>query len=358
MKLASEIQTLFPELTISENQLLSEFTTFRLGGPCPLFIDNPSADQLPALIKALNEKDVPFLVIGQGSNLVISDKGLHCAVIRFCSATPKIKTWCGSSEETHPGLRPPLQRRETLGIPSDGGVPERRGGSLNLSQNNNMRSKSNVVTVSGNTLLEDLSRITVEKNIGDLSYCTGIPGTVGGGIAGNAGAFGRQIGDHLVSAEIIDLNGDVQTVTRDQLGFAYRHSILKETGEIVLSATFELPIEDPAILKAERERILEFRAEHHPDWHILPCAGSVFRNIEATSAAERRQAAGHFLEESGAQTMQVGGANIFEKHANIIIGGDSCTAQNVWDISEQMVAAVHQKFDLELIREVRFLGKF
>ena len=310
MKLASEIQTLFPELTICGNKLLSELTTFRLGGPCPLFIDNPSTDQLPSLIKALNKKKVPFLVIGQGSNLVISDEGLHCAVIRFCSETPGIKT------------------------------------------------EGNRVTVSGGTLLEDLSRITVEENIGDLSYCTGIPGTVGGGIAGNAGAFGRQIGDHLVSAKIIDLDGDVQPVTHDQLKFAYRHSLLKETGEIVLSATFELPPKDPAILKAERERILKFRTEHHPDWHILPCAGSVFRNIEATSAAERRKAAGWFLEEADAHKMQVGGANIFEKHANIIIGGDGCTAQNVWDISEQMVAAVQQKFNLTLTREVRFLGQF
>ena len=310
MECAPEIQTLFPELTIRENAALSEATTFRLGGPCPLFIDNPSADPLPALIKALNEKEMPFLVIGQGSNLVISDNGLDCAIIRFCSDTPDIKI--------------------------DG----------------------NRITVSGDTLLENFARITVEQNLGDLSYCTGIPGTVGGGLAGNAGAFGRQIGDHLVSAEILDLDGDVQTVTRDELEFAYRHSKLKETGEIVLSAVFELPTEDPAILKAERERILEFRREHHPDWHATPCAGSVFRNVEASSAAERRKAAGYFLEEAGARTMKVGGARLYDKHANIIIGGDGCTAQDVWQLSEQMKAAVQQKFDLELIREVRFLGNF
>ncbi len=310
MKLASEIQTLFPELTIRENVALSEATTFRLGGPCPLFIDNPAADQLPALIKALNQKEMPFLVIGQGSNLVISDNGLDCVVIRFCSDTPDIKT--------------------------DGSR----------------------ITVSGSTLLDDFARITVEQATGDLSYCTGIPGTVGGGIAGNAGAFGRQIGDHLVSAEIINLDGDVQTVTRDDLEFAYRHSKLKETGEIVLSATFELPPEDPAILRTERERILEFRREHHPDWHETPCAGSVFRNVEASSAAERRKAAGWFLEEAGAKNMTVGGARLYEKHANIIIGGETCTAQDVWQLSEQMKAAVQKKFDLELTREVRFLGSF
>lgn len=310
MELASEIQTLFPGLPVRKNQLLGEFTTFRLGGPCPLLIDNPSAALLPALIRFLDKNEIPFLVIGQGSNLVISDKGLDCVIIRFCSDTPAIQL--------------------------DGSR----------------------ITVSGNTLLEDFARITVEQNLGDLSYCTGIPGTVGGGIAGNAGAFGRQIGDHLVSAEIIDLDGDVQIVTHSQLEFAYRHSKLKETGEIVLAATFELPAKDPAFLKTERERILEFRREHHPDWHTTPCAGSVFRNIEASSAAERRKAAGHFLEEAGAKNMTVGGAHLFEKHANIIIGGDDCNAQDVWNLSEQMKAAVKEKFGLDLIREVRFLGKF
>lgn len=318
MKLASEIQTLFPELTISENMSLAKCTTFRLGGPCPLFIDNPSADQLPALVQKLNEQKMPFLVIGQGSNLVVSDNGLNCAVIRFCSDTPKIK--------------------------ADG----------------------NRVTVSGDTLLDDLALFTIENSIGDLTFCSGIPGTVGGGIAGNAGAFGRQMGDHLVSAEILGLDGAVRTVAPSELEFAYRNSRLKETGEIVLSATFELPMlacpegtrRGKKEMQAERERIMEFRKEHHPDWHTTPCAGSVFRNIEATSAAERRQAAGYFLDEAGARNMRVGGAHLFEKHANIIVGGDECTAQNVWDLSEQMIRAVQQKFDITLTREVRFLGNF
>lgn len=310
MKLASEIRTLFPKLTIRENQPLSECTTFRLGGPCPLRIDNPPVDQLPALVQILNEKKMPFLVIGQGSNLVISDQGLDCAIIRFCSDTPDIKI------------------------------------------------DDSCVTASGDTLLDELARFTVENATGDLAYCSGIPGTVGGGIAGNAGAFGRQIGDHLTSVKLLELNGTVRTVARKELEFTYRHSILKETGEIVLSATFELPPEDATLLRAERERILEFRKEHHPDWRTTPCAGSVFRNIEASSAAERRKAAGYFLEEAGAKNMTVGGAHLFGKHANIIIGGEDCTAQNVWDLTEQMIAAVQQKFNIELTREVRFLGNF
>ena len=353
MNRASEIQTLFPKLCVNENQPLSECTTFRLGGPCPLLIDNPSADQLPTLIQKLNEQKMPFLVIGQGSNLIISDHGLDCAVIRFCSETPNIQAaYRNSNSATHPGLRPPLQRRGTCEIPSIGGVPERRGGSLGSSKT------SRFIKVSGDTLLDSLALFTIENETGDLSFCSGIPGTVGGGIAGNAGAFGRQMGDHLISAEILGLDGCVRTAMPDEMDFSYRHSRLKETGEIVLSAIFELPFENKENMRRERERIMNFRKESHPDWHDTPCAGSVFRNIEPTSAVERRKSAGYFLEEAGAKSMQVGDAHIFEKHANMIIGGEGCTAQNVWDLSEQMKQAVQQKFDMELIREVRFLGKF
>lgn len=310
MQSASDIQTLFPDLTIIGNEPLSRHTTFQLGGPCPLLIDTPPAERLPALLCTLNEKEVSFLVIGQGSNLVVSDSGLNCAVIRFCSETPHIDR------------------------------------------------EDEFVTVSGDTLLEDFARIAVEEGLGDLAYCTGIPGTVGGGIAGNAGAFGRQIGDHLVSAELVAPDGSVRTVSRDELRFSYRHSRLKETGELVLSARFRLPPEEPAVLRAERQRILDFRAEHHPDWKQTPCAGSVFKNVEPTSAVERRKAAGHFLEEAGAKQMTEGGARVFEKHANIIIADPGCTAQNVFDLCRRMQQAVQETSGIELIPEIRFPGCF
>ncbi|MEI8206286.1 MAG: hypothetical protein WCG03_05355 [Kiritimatiellales bacterium] len=358
MKLASEIKSLFPQLRVSENASLRDYTTFRLGGPCPLLIEGATAAQLPAIIQRLNKAGQPFIVFGQGANLVISDKGIDQVVIRFCSEKPDIQiTDHGSNSATHPGLRPPLQGRGTVRIPSRGGVPERRGGSLS-NASINTGSERPLVTVSGDTLLDDLAVFTIENECGDLSYCSGIPGTVGGGIAGNAGAFGRQMGDHLISAELLGLDGTVRTVLHDELEFAYRHSKLKETGEIVLFATFDLPKLGKSIMQAERDRIMQFRKDHHPDWHKEPCAGSVFRNIEPTSAADRRQAAGRFLEEAGAKAMRVGGARLYEKHANIIVADLGCTAQDVWELSEKMAAAAKDKFGITLVREVRFLGEF
>lgn len=308
--MASEIKTLFPALRVRETAPLRDYTTFHLGGPCPILIEGATAGQLPAIIQLFNNAGQPFIVIGQGANLIISDKGIDQAVIRFCSDAPTIK--------------------------ADG----------------------NRVTVSGDTLLDDLALFTIENEAGDLSYCSGIPGTVGGGIAGNAGAFGRQMGDHLVSAELLGLTGKVRNVLHDELEFSYRHSKLKETGEIVLSATFEPPKTGIEIMRAERHRIMEFRRTHHPDWHQTPCAGSVFRNIEPTSAVERRQAAGFFLQEAGAHLLRVGGARLYEKHANIIVADPGCTAQDVWELSEKMLRAVKEKFGITLVREVRFIGVF
>lgn len=310
MHLASEIKTRFPDLTIHPNVPLSNWTTFRLGGPCPCLIDQPPEHRLPELIRTLHELNCPVFVMGQGSNLLVSDAGLDAVVIRFCTQTPHLE------------------------------------------------SAGNRVCVSGATLLEDFARIAVEQALGDLAYCTGIPGTVGGGIAGNAGAFGRQLGDHLVEATLVGLDGAVRTVSRADLQFSYRHSLLKETGEILLRATFELPRESTSVLRAERERILEFRRRHHPDWTQTPCAGSFFKNIEPTSAVERRKAAGHFLEQAHAKQMRVGGASVFEKHANIIVGGADCSAQDVCDLSRALRAAVRQQAGIELVPEVRLLGNF
>lgn len=305
-----QIRRQWPQLEIRADASPAEWTTFGVGGLCPLRIDGPAPDDLPGLLAALHEQGVPVLVIGQGSNLVLSDAGLDRAVIRFCSPAARI------------------------------------------------RSEGRRITVSGDTLLDDLARWSTEHAEADLSFCSGIPGTVGGGLAGNAGAFGHQLGDHLIEADLLDACGTRRTVSAAELDFSYRHSLLKESGEVVLRAVFEAPRGERSLLLEERRRILTFRREHHPDWRETPCAGSVFRNIEPSSAAERRKAAGWFLEEAGVRDLRCGGARIYEKHANIIVADPGCTARDIWTLSEQMKAAVRARFGFDLIREVRFLGAF
>jgi len=305
------LKQLPPRTRVFRNAEMRNYTTFQLGGVSPALIDCTNAEDLAAATRLLVEHAVKFMVIGQGSNLLVSDAGIDAVVLRFCS------------EE-----KPDLSFTDSR------------------------------IRVGGNTLLDDLARLSIEQGIGDLSFCSGIPGTVGGAIAGNAGAFGRQIGDVVESVRLLEMDGTLREVKTDALAFAYRSSVLKQTGAVVLDAVLKLSWCDRATMQAERERILELRRTKHPDWKKNPCAGSVFRNIEPTSAAGRRQAAGWFLEEAGAKAFRVGGARLFEKHANIIIAESDATAADVFHLTEKMIDAVRDRFGFRLEREIKLIGRF
>lgn len=288
---------------------LQDYTTFRLGGVCPCLITCQTPYQLEETIKRLAQCNMKFILIGGGSNLLASDSGVDCIVVRYISL-------------------PMIERQDTD------------------------------VVVSGSTSLDQLAQFVLENSLEGLNYTSGIPGTVGGAIVGNAGAFGKQVGDVLASVMLLNKKGMRREVKPEDLGFAYRNSNLKETDEIVLIARFRLKPGNKDALAKERNEILETRWQKHPHLQTHPCAGSFFRNIEPTSKAEKRQAAGWFLEQAGAKGMRVGGAVIFEKHANIIVKSKNCLAQNVFDLSNLMVKAVKEKFNLDLVREVRLIGKF
>lgn len=285
---------------------LAELTTFRLGGPCREFIDCRTEDELRAAIRDLEAQGQDFFLIGGGSNLLASDRGLDSVVVRYANSEPKIR-----------------------------------------------RVTDEEIEVSAAASLDDLATWTVENGIAGFATCSGIPGTVGGAIAGNAGAFGEQIGDCVISVELID-----RTVPADELGFAYRKSNLQTNGGIIVSARLCAVRGDSGALRARRDEIMAIRRDKHPDWRVTPTAGSFFKNIEPTSKAERRQAAGWFLEQAGAKDLRIGGARTFEKHANIIVADPGCTAHDVLQLSQRMAALVREKFGFDLQREVRFVGDF
>jgi len=298
------------DIVVQYQAPLSKFTTFRLGGACPALLTCRTPDQLQHAIQLCTEGNTKFILIGGGSNLVVSDSGIDCHVIRFISEMPLI---------------------------------EQSGSDL---------------IVSASTSLDALAEYAAEGGLEGLNYTSGIPGTVGGAIVGNAGAFGKQIGDVVTSIYVINSNGVKKELCGDKLGFTYRYSILKRTGDIVVSACLSLKPGDRTSLLGERNQILATRRAKHPDLTSTPCAGSFFRNIEPTSDAGKRQAAGWFLDQAGGKNLTSGGAKIFSKHANIIIKSENCCAQDVYDLSGQMAQLAKDKFDLNLIREVRFVGKF
>ncbi len=295
--------------SISDAQLC-DHTTFRLGGPCKGLLTAETLEQCEEAVKYFNENKSPFIVIGSGSNLVVSDQGLDCYVLRYVSESPI----------------------------------------FDFDQDE--------VTVSGSTHLDVFVNVMAQIGSAGINYASGIPGTVGGAVVGNAGAFGKQIADVLTKATLLSPTGEKRIVTQADLKFTYRHSVLKETKDIVLDVTLKMTAGDRDTLLAERAEILKVRSEKHPDLSKEPCAGSFFRNIEPTSSAGRRQATGWFLDQAGGKNLKSGGAYIFAKHANIIVKGDDATAEDVFDLSEQMKALAKEKHDLDLVREVRFAGDF
>jgi UDP-N-acetylmuramate dehydrogenase len=297
------------------SQSLAKFTTFHLGGPCRELIHCQTSEELIKAVHALAGTQKKFILIGGGSNLVVSDDGVDCAVVRYFSKSPRI------AED------------------------------------------DNKLKVTASTILDDLVLFAAEIGLSGINTCSGIPGTVGGAVVGNAGAFGKQIGDVVEKITMLSPGvggahcAPLREIEKKDLGFTYRHSNLKETNDIVVDVTLKMHPADSAELLKEREDILKLRREKHPELTKEPCAGSFFRNIEPSSSAGKRQATGWFLEKAGGKKLKSGGAYIFAKHANIIIKGKKCTAKDVYELSQKMAALAKKEFNLDLVREVRFVGK-
>lgn len=306
--LAQAIGSRLPRAAVRLKAGLAEVSTFRLGGPCRLLISCRRADEVVAAVRTLAEWAQPAVLLGSGSNLLISDEGVDVPVLRYADAEPEV-----------------------------------------------IRDQESVVVPAG-MALDEVVRRAAENGWRGMNACSGIPGTVGGAVVGNAGAWGQQISERLLWVEAVQRDGEVHRLMRDDIDFSYRHSSLKDCSWILLRAGFKLDACSPADLIRERREILRKRSVRHPDPELEPCIGSFFRNLAPSSKAGRRQAAGWFLEHAGAKSMRVGGAYVYPEHANIIIAGEGARADNVAELARRMAGAVDRQAGIQLQREVRYLG--
>lgn len=300
------------KIPVDQGPFLSRYTTFQLGGRCPAVILCSSAQELKTAIGYLGAHQVDhFLVLGEGSNVLISDDGLDQVVIRYFSNTARY---------------------------------ERDGED---------------VVAEASSRIDHLAFSCVKEGLAGLEFASGIPGSLAGAVVGNAGAFGHEICSCVDAVEVIDRLGCARTISLEECGFSYRHSRFHDGKEIITRVRLRLKEDNSQDLLKERQRILRERREKHPNYHRLPCAGSFFKNIEPSLAGQRRQAAGALLDQIGAKQMSVGGASVFEKHANMIVKrSPDCSARDVHLLSRQMQEAVQQRFGISLSPEVHFIGKF
>ncbi len=283
---------------------LRELTTLRVGGPAELVCPARNPDDARRFQAFAAERDLPFFVLGGGSNLLGADEGCRGLVLRVATADFAVA-----------------------------GDTVRAGAGLGF---------------------DDLIARTLAAGLTGLEFASGIPGTLGGALVGNAGCYGHEIGEFLVEALILRPDGRLETVGPEAFGFAYRATDLRETGSIVLEAVLRLGRGDLAAAGAERaERIADRRRKHPVD---LPSAGSWFRNLPPAEPGGRRRAAGALLEEAGAKAMREGDAAVFPKHANIIVNLGHAGSADVLRLVARMRAAVRERFGVELVEEVRRCG--
>jgi UDP-N-acetylmuramate dehydrogenase len=278
-------------------------TTLQIGGPALALCRIQNIDQARRFHEISREHDIPGFCLGGGSNVLVDDLGFQGLVMRM--------------EITD------------LGIDGE------------------------TVSIGAGATFDSLIQETLQAGLTGLEFASGIPGTIGGAITGNAGCFGHDISEFLLEATLLDTQGRVETVGAADLGFAYRTSKLKTSGDILLSAVFRLQRGNLDQAAETRRENIALRRRKHP--HETPTAGSYFKNLPPEHPGGRRRAAGQLLEQAGAGNLSSGGAAVFDKHANIIINRDQATCSDVLDLAAKMKDAVHGKFGVVLEEEVRHI---
>jgi len=284
--------------------LLSEHSSFKIGGPADFFFTADTIEELTGAVRLAIRRGIRHFVMGGGTNILFDDAGFRGLIIKNAAS----------------GLSP-------------------------------WSEKAGAEAASG-TRLADLVEFSVSRGWRGLEHLAGIPGTVGGAVFGNAGAFGRSIGERLESAAVLDRRGREHIVRRDQMGFAYRSSALRADRSILLKAAFALSPGDEGKIREEISCFLEQRKTRHPNWSVA-CAGCFFKN--PVRADGTRLAAGKVLEEIGAASLSRGGAAISSAHCNFIVNRGGATASDVRGLADELKRRVKERFGLDLEEEVILL---
>lgn len=288
------------------NEPLGPHTTFGIGGPADFFIAATDPEMLVRAYNAARELGLSCFILGGGSNLLIGDAGYRGMVIKS-----------DLKEIVQNGTR---------------------------------------VTVGSGVSFDSLVDWAADHDLAGLAFAAGIAGSVGGAVYGNAGCYGKEIGELVLEVALMSPAGELRVVDKAYCGFRYRHSRLKETGDVVLTVTLQLAPGDGDALRAEATEHRRHRSERHPTRDCS--AGCFFKNIEDPSQPHGKLAAGMLLEKVGAKSETEGGAAVHSGHANIIVNAGGAKAKDVLTLAKRLRKKVKEKLGYELSREIIFLGPY
>lgn len=282
-----------------ENEVMKNHTTFKIGGAVDVFVTLNKTSELSTVVSLCNKDQIPYMVIGKGSNLLVSDYGISGAVIR-------------------------------------------------LPEDDNINVDGDIITCGAGVSLSNLCRAAAENGLSGLEFAYGIPGTVGGALYMNAGAYGGEMCDVVVCAEHIDNNGVAGKINAEQMQLAYRTSCYKSNNFIIASVTFKLNKDKQEDINAKMNDFIGRRKAKQPLEY--PSAGSTFKRPEGYFA-------GALIEQSNLKGMSVGGAQVSEKHCGFVINKDNATCSDVLRLVDKIKNTVFEKFGVMLEQEIVFVGR-
>jgi UDP-N-acetylmuramate dehydrogenase len=283
---------------------LAEYSNFRIGGPADYFFEAHHLSHLKKAVETARKYRLPFYVIGGGYNLLFDDSGYNGLIIR------------------------------------------------NLAGGMNFLSEKGLLEVLSGTFLSEVINLTISRGLSGLEFLAGIPGTTGGAIYGNAGAFGQAIGQRLAEVVVLGEKGNEIILKRNELNFNYRHSDFKKEHRVILKAYLRVAPDSSLEIKKKISDYLEKRLKKHPPRETA-CAGSFFKNPVLLNG--QKIAAGYLLEKAGAKGMKVGEATVFPGHCNFIINLGRATARDVLALAAELKEKVWESCGLLLEEEVIYV---
>ena len=294
------LENILAKENIKENEPMKNHISFKTGGCARYFVTPECSDEVIAVIDALKKEKVPYTVIGNGSNLLFSDKGFDGAVV--CIG------------------------KKMSSVSADGVS----------------------VTAQAGALLSRISSVATANSLTGFEFASGIPGSLGGALVMNAGAYGGEMKDVVRTTTYVDASGKIKTISSEEHQFGYRKSVFKN-GDVILSSVIELKKGDIEEIKAKCEELNTRRREKQPLEY--PSAGSTFKRPEGHFASK-------LIDDASLRGYRVGGAMVSEKHCGFVINYDNATSMDIFNLMKEIKRTVYDKFGVVLEPEVRLIGDF
>ena len=280
---------------------MKKHTTFRVGGNADYFVMPQNAEEVKKIVALCKDAEVPYYILGNGSNLLVGDRGYRGVIIQI------------------------------------------------YKEMNHIRIDGDKVFAQAGALLSRVGTATLEAELTGFEFAAGIPGTVGGAVFMNAGAYGGEMKDIIANATVLTQDGDIVTINKEDLELGYRTSVIAKKGYVVLEAEYQLQKGDRKAIRARMDELKVQRVTKQPLEY--PSAGSTFKRPEGYFA-------GKLIQDAGLRGFQVGGAQVSEKHCGFVINKDQATAADIQELMRQVSDKVMQEFGVKLEPEVKTLGEF